>query len=63
MLEKIIKLQVLIVGAFVVLAILISTKALITNFTGNTISVTGSAYEIIKSDKGSLSFNINVAIG
>lgn len=60
MLEKIAKLQTLIVGIIVVLAILISVKIILTSFSGNTISVTGSAYEIVKSDKGSLSFNINV---
>ena len=60
MLEKIEKLQVLTVGLLVVLAILIGTKILITAFSGNTISVTGSAYEIVKSDSGALSFNINV---
>ena len=60
MLERIEKLQVLTVGLLVVLGILISTKTLITSFSGNTISVTGSAYEIVKSDSGSLSFNINV---
>ena len=60
MLEKIEKLQVLTVGLLVVLGILIGTKTLITAFSGNTISVTGSAYEIVKSDSGSLSFNINV---
>jgi len=60
MLDRIEKLQVLTVGLIVVLGILIGTKTLITAFSGNTISVTGSAYEIIKSDKGSVSFNINV---
>ncbi len=58
MLERIEKLQVLTVGILVVLAILICTKMISTAFTGNVISVTGSAYEIVKSDSGSLSFNI-----
>ena len=60
MLEKIEKLQLLTVGLIIVLAILVVTKTLVTAFSGNTISVTGSAYEIIKSDSGSLSFNINI---
>ena len=60
MLEKIAKLQTLTVGLLVVITILISTKTLVTAFSGNTISVTGSAYEIVKSDKGSLNFSINV---
>lgn len=60
MLEKIEKLQLLTVGLIIVMAILVGTKTLVTAFSGNTISVTGSAYEIIKSDSGSLSFNINI---
>lgn len=60
MLERIEKLQVLTVGLLVVIAVLIGSKSIISAFSGNTISVTGSAYEIIKSDSGSLSFNINV---
>lgn len=60
MLERIEKLQVLTVGLIVVLGILIGTKTLVSAFSGNTITVTGSAYEIVKSDSGSLSFNINV---
>jgi len=60
MLEKIEKLQLLTVGLLIVLAILITTKILTSAFSGNVISVTGSAYEIVKSDSGSLSFNINV---
>ena len=60
MLERIEKLQVLTVGLIVVLAILVGTKTIVGAFSGNSISVTGSAYEIVKSDSGSLSFNINV---
>ena len=60
MLERIEKLQALTVGLLVVIAILIGSKSIITAFSGNTIAVTGSAFEIIKSDSGSLSFNINV---
>ena len=60
MLEKIAKLQILTVGLLIVITILLSTKTIVTTFSGNTIAVTGSAYEIVKSDKGSLSFNINV---
>lgn len=60
MLERIEKLQVLTVGLLIVLGILIGTKTLVTAFSGNVISVTGSAFEIVKSDSGSVSFNINV---
>ena len=44
----------------IVLGILIGTKALVTAFSGNVITVTGSAFEIVKSDSGSVNFNINV---
>ena len=60
MLERIEKLQLLTVGLLIVLGILIGTKTLISAFSGNVISVTGSAFEIVKSDSGSVSFNINV---
>lgn len=60
MLERIEKLQLLTVGLLIVIALLFTSKSIISAFSGNTISVTGSAYEIIKSDSGSLSFNINV---
>lgn len=59
MLERIEKLQALTVGILVVLTILLCTKMVSSSFSGNVISVTGSAYEIVKSDSGSLSFNIN----
>lgn len=59
MLERIEKLQALTVGILVVLTILVCTKMISTSFSGNVISVTGSAYEVVKSDSGSLSFNIN----
>ncbi len=60
MLERIEKLQVLTVGILAVLTVFICVKMLSTSFSGNTISVTGSAYEIVKSDSGTLSFNITV---
>lgn len=60
MLERIEKLQLLTVGLLIVIGILFGTRLLITAFSGNTITVTGSAFEIIKSDTGSLSFNITV---
>lgn len=58
MLERIEKLQALTVGTLVVLAILVCTKIISTSLSSNVISVTGSAYEIVKSDSGSLNFEI-----
>ena len=60
MLERIEKLQVLTVGILAVLTVFVCVKMLSASFSGNTISVTGSAYEIVKSDSGTLSFNITV---
>ncbi len=60
MLEKIEKLQVLTVGILITAALVTSTKIIAKSMSNNIISVTGSAYEIVKSDKGSLEFNINV---
>ncbi len=60
MLERIEKLQVLTVGILAVLTVLVCVKMLSATFSGNSISVTGSAYEIVKSDSGTLSFNITV---
>ncbi len=60
MLERIEKLQVLTVGILAVLTVFVCAKMLSTTFSGNSISVTGSAYEIVKSDSGTLSFNVTV---
>lgn len=58
MLERIEKLQVLTVGILIFLALLICVKTVTTSFSSNVISVTGSAYEIVKSDSGTLNFEI-----
>lgn len=60
MLEKIEKFQTLIVGLIVSLALLIGTFAVISSMSKNVITVTGSASEIVKSDSGSLEFDISV---
>lgn len=60
MIERIEKMQVLTVGILAVLTVLVCVKMLSATFSGNSISVTGSAYEIVKSDSGTLSFNITV---
>ena len=58
MLERIEKLQVVSLGILIGLALVVSTKMASSTIAKNEISVTGSAYEIVKSDKGSLSFDI-----
>lgn len=60
MLEKIEKLQIATLGLLVALSLIISTRIVTKNLNNNVISVTGSAYEIVKSDSGTLNFDINV---
>ena len=60
MLEKVEKLQVISLGILIGLALIVSTKMVSSTISKNEISVTGSAYEIVKSDKGSLDFEIEV---
>ena len=60
MLERIEKLQVISLGILIGLALVVSTKMVASTIQKNEISVTGSAYEIVKSDKGTLNFDIEV---
>lgn len=60
MLEKIERLQIISLGLLIALAIVISTQMFSSSISKNVISVTGSAYEIVKSDSGTLNFDISV---
>ena len=60
MLEKIVKLQILIVGLLVFLGLIISVKVGTSAFQKKSVNVTGSAYEIIKSDSGNIQFSLKV---
>ena len=60
MLERVEKLQVISLGILIGLALVVSTKMVSSTISKNEISVTGSAYEIVKSDKGSLDFELEV---
>lgn len=60
MIERIEKLQVISLGILIGLALVVSTKMVSSTISKNEISVTGSAYEIVKSDKGTLDFEIQV---
>ncbi len=60
MLERIEKLQVISLGLLIGLALVVSTKMVSSSISKNEISVTGSAYEIVKSDKGTLNIDIEV---
>ena len=59
MLERIEKLQVISLGLLIALGLIISTQMVSSSLSKNVISVTGSAYEIVKSDSGTLNFDIN----
>ena len=60
MLDRIEKLQVISLGILIGLALIVSTKMVASTIQKNEISVTGSAYEIVKSDKGTLDFELEV---
>ena len=60
MLEKIEKLQVILTGVLVVFALLISVKIISSSISQDVITTTGSAYEIVKSDSGTINFEISV---
>ena len=57
-LEKIKELQIVTVGVILAIAILFSVKIVSKSLSQNVITVTGSAYEIVKSDSGVLEFEI-----
>ncbi len=58
MLERIEKLQVISLGLLLSLAVVVSTQMISTSVSKNEIAVTGSAFEIVKSDSGTLNFDI-----
>ncbi len=58
MLERIEKLQVISLGVLLALGLVVSTKMVSSSISNNVISVTGSAFEVVKSDSGSLNFDI-----
>lgn len=60
MIERIEKLQVISLGLLIAIGLIVSTKMVATTISKNVISVTGSAFEIVKSDSGTLNFDINV---
>lgn len=60
MLERIEKLQVISLGILIGLALIVSTKMVSSTIAKNEISVTGSAFEIVKSDKGTLDFELEI---
>jgi len=60
MLEKLEKFQITILAVIIALGAMLSAKIVVSGIAHDGISVTGSAYEIVKSDSGKLIFNISV---
>ena len=60
MLEKLEKFQILALSIVLALGLVIAVKTGVSGVSKNSISVTGSAYEIVQSDSGSMSINLQV---
>ena len=60
MLERIEKLQIAILGLLVALGLIIAVKSGVSPFKQNSVTVTGSAYEIVTSDSGSMDIELEV---
>ena len=60
MLEKLEKFQITLLAVILVIGAMLSSKIIVSGLAHDGISVTGSAYEIVKSDSGKLVFNISV---
>lgn len=58
MLEKIEKFQISLLGLFIAIGIICAAVVVTNNLSKNDISVTGSAFEIVKSDSASWKFNL-----
>lgn len=58
MFEKVVKLQILILGLIIGLALIFATRIVSKSLPNEGISVTGSAYEIVQSDSGRFEFDI-----
>ena len=60
MLERIEKLQIAILGLLIALGLIIAVKSGVSPFKQNSVTVTGSAYEIVTSDSGTLEIELEV---
>lgn len=59
-LERIEKLQIAILGLLLAFGLIFAVKSGVTAFARNSVSVTGSAFEIVQSDSGSLEMSLKV---
>ncbi len=60
MLERIEKLQVAILGLLLAFGFIVGVKSVVAPLSKNSVTVTGSAYEIVKSDSGNIEVALNV---
>lgn len=60
MLERVEKLQIAILGLLLAFGLIFGIKSGVAPFAKNSVTVTGSAYEIVESDSGSLEIVLNV---
>lgn len=60
MLERIEKLQIAILGLLLAFGFIVGVKSVVAPLSKNSVTVTGSAYEIVKSDSGNIEVALNV---
>lgn len=60
MLERIEKLQIVMLGLLISIGLIIAVKLGVSSVAKNSVTVTGSAYEIVQSDSGSLEIVLNL---
>ena len=60
MLERIEKLQIAILGLLLAFGLIFAVKSGVSPFAKNSVTVTGSAYEIVQSDSGTMDISLNV---
>lgn len=60
MLERIEKLQLAILGLLIAIGLILAVKVGVSSVAKNSVTVTGSAYEIVQSDSGNLDISLNL---
>lgn len=60
MLERIEKLQIAILGLLIAIGLILAVKVGVSSVAKNSVTVTGSAYQVVKSDFGNLEVSLNV---
>ena len=60
MLERIEKLQLAVLGLLIAIGLILAVKVGVSSVAKNSVTVTGSAYEIVQSDSGNLDISLNL---